>query len=137
MSGINIKTRMGPETYQVAASVTGGQVVIADATDNNLVTPSVGPAANVLGVALNDGEPAGSDVNTHFATHRPDVGVAYSPAVVHCTFVDAVEFGALVTSAADGQVQALGAGTFGQVLGRCVEPGGVAPGAQGLVRLMV
>lgn len=134
MSGIYPVTQLGPDTFEVSTTTTGGQVVMVDGSTGK-IKPTTGVVNNVLGVALNDAVPAGSGSQTAFGTAPKTTSVAYGPATVKCTASGAIAFGALVTSAASGQVATIGAGTFDQAIGRCVEPAGISSGAAGRIRL--
>lgn len=134
MAGTYPVTQLGPDTYEVSATVTGGQVLMVDGSTGK-VKPSTGVLSAIVGVALTDAVPAGSGSNLAFGTAPKTVSVAYGPATVKCTAAGAIAFGALVTSAASGQVATIGAGTFDQVIGKCVEPGGISSAGVGRIRL--
>jgi len=134
MAGTYPVTQLGPDTYEVSATVTGGQLVMVDGSTGK-VKPTTGVVSNVLGVALTDAVPAGSGSNTAFGTAPKTTSVAYGPATVKLTAAGTIAFGALVTSAANGQVATIGAGTFDQAIGRCVEPAGLTVGVAGRIRL--
>lgn len=134
MAGTYPVTQLGPDTYEVSATVTGGQLVMVDGSTGK-VKPTTGVVSNVLGVALTDAVPAGSGSNTAFGTAPKTTSVAYGPATVKLTAAGTIAFGALVTSAASGQVATIGAGTFDQAIGRCVEPAGLTVGVVGRIRL--
>lgn len=140
MAGSFPTLQRGPATYQVSTAVTGGQVVVVDGS-TGFIKPSTGASGgdkNVLGVALGDAVPAGSGSNLNFATARYEVAVAYGPAEVVVTAAGGtLAFGALVAAGAAGTVVAISTGTFDQVVGRVTEPGGIASGATGRVRLYV
>jgi hypothetical protein len=134
MSGVYPVTQLGPDTYTVSATVTGGQLVMVDGS-TGMVKPTTGVVSNVLGMAMNDAVPAGSGDGLHFGTAPPTTSVVYGPATVQLTASGAIAFGALVVSAASGQVATIGSGTFDQAIGRCVEPAGISSGAVGRIRL--
>jgi hypothetical protein len=135
MSGVYPVTQLGPDTYPVSATVTGGMLVFPDSGNAGQVKPTTGAVGGVLGVALNDAVPAGSGSNTAFGTAPSTTSVAYGPATVALKASGAIAFGALVVAAASGQVATVGANTFDLVIGRCVEPAGIASGAVGRIRL--
>lgn len=134
MSGVYPRTQLGPDTYEVSTTTTGGQLVMVDGATGK-IKPTTGVVATVLGVALTDAVPAGSGSNLAFGTAPKTTSVAYGPATVKLTASGAIAFGVLVTSAAAGQVATIGAGTFDQAIGRCVEPAGITSGAAGHIRL--
>lgn len=133
MSGVNPWLGDGPATYEVSASVAGGQLVVADGTTGK-VKPSTGsgtPAGdtNVLGVALSDAEPAGTNPTNplNIAWPTAHVGVAHD-VDIRVTYAGAATLGQLLVAAASGQVKAYTAAsnTFDQIVGRCTEPAGVS-----------
>lgn len=134
----------GPVTYNVGTNtVLGGRVVIPDATaaDGTIMHANADGVLNAIGVALDDAEPlAGqttSGSNVTAAIVRPEVAVAHQ-GVYRLEFAGAVGFGDLVVAAADGRVQARAAETFEAVVGKCIEPEGVAAaGTRGKVRVSV
>jgi hypothetical protein len=145
MAGVVARTRFGPETYEVntgVTGVTGGLLVEPDST-----TGKVKLAANEsdvwLGVALYDAQPAGTSgegtSNGFFALNaavpQPEVAVAWHG--VHKlknSAAGALAFGALVVTAANGEVKAKGAATS-RVVGQVVQTTGALAGATVLVRL--
>lgn len=136
MAGVPVRLRLGPDTYQVSANVVGGQLVVP--TTGGKVGPAGAGALTVLGVALNDAKPAGSDVNTDFSTVRPDVAVAYAPAELRVTYAGAAAFGVKLKPAANGQVAPWVTGTDDpqMIVGICTEPAGVGAAAVGRIRLV-
>lgn len=136
MAGVPVRLRMGPDTYQVSAAVVGGQLVVP--TTGGKIGPAGASALTVLGVALNDALPAGSDVDTTFSTVRPDVAVAYGPAEVRVTYTAAAVFGAKLMAAAAGQVTPVTAdGDPRLIVGICTEPAGVGAAGVGRMRISV
>lgn len=137
MSGTYPRLKEGPVTFQVNATVKGGQLVEPDGTTGR-VKPTAGASSTVLGVALTDAEPTSNAAPTDPVTMvwpPADVAVARG-CDIKLTYSGAAAFGELIKSAAGGQVAALGAGTFDQAIGRCTEPGGVSgAGATGRTRL--
>lgn len=134
MPGSYPTLQLGPATYEVSATVTGGQLVMVDGTTGK-VKPTTGQVAVVLGVALNDAVPAGSGSQLNYATARKEVSVAYGPAEVVLTAAANIAFGQKVVAAAAGQVTPGTTPTFDQIVGICTEPGGILSGATGRVRL--
>jgi hypothetical protein len=135
MSGVYPVTEKGPDTYTVSATVTGGQLVFPDGSNAGMVKPTTGVVDGVLGMAMNDAVPAGSGSGLDFATAPSTTSVAHGPSTVPLTAAGNIVFGALVTSAASGQVATIGSGTFDQAIGRCVEPLGITSGSTGRIRL--
>jgi hypothetical protein len=130
-------TQMGPEYAEVSAAVTAGQVLMPDT--GGLVKPTTGAVATVVGVARDDASPASAGSPTNFATLRPEVAMYQAPYTVRCKFAADCDYGVRVTSAATGQVTPVGAAAASdgtQVIGICMERGGVTAGAFGLVKLV-
>lgn len=134
MAGTFPVTQLGPDTFEVSTATVGGNVVMVDGATGK-IKPTTGVVTAVLGVALTDAVPAGTSTNLTFGTAPKTTTVAYGPATVRCTAAGTIAFGALVTSAAAGQVATIGAGTFDQAIGRCVEPAGLTVGVAGRIRL--
>lgn len=154
MPGAAQYMQLGPRTFEVNVAVTGGQVVEVDAATAK-IKPATANSGKVLGVALADANPAGSDPVNPIqmgAWARPEVAVARGPAEVYVTYTGAATFGDLLISAANGQVSVVpavttpAAATAGtatdisngrNIIGRCTEIGGVLSGAVGLMKLYV
>jgi len=136
MSGINPRFGSGPITFDVAAAVTGGQLVIPDGTDNTKINVAGAAAANVIGVALSDAAPAGTDAATDVAARPTQVAVALEGAFNLTYAADAV-FGDRLKAAASGQVEpmTLGSDADHLCIGTCLEAGGVTSGDKGLTWL--
>lgn len=138
MSGVIPRQQLGPDTFEVSAAVTGGQLV-APSTGGK-VAPAGAAAANVLGVALNDAQAAGSAPTNPINTGWPSAYVAVARNVdIRVTYNGAANFGDKLVTAANGQVTALG-GTAAatdarQIVGICTEPAGVTAGAVGRARI--
>lgn len=139
MSGVLPNTKMGPRTFEVNASVTGGQLVEPDGTTGR-IKPATANSTTVLGVAAANAEPAGSDTDTNYSTYRPHVAVYYGGFEMPVTYAANATFGQLLKAAANGQVTPYTPGaetspsTDTQVVGRCTEPAGVSAGQVGLMR---
>lgn len=148
MAGIRPVFEKGPLTFAatIAANggnIIGGQLVEPDGTTGR-IKPAVADSAKCLGVATGDASAFDftnaetTDTWGHpvvNAQHPPnEVAVAYQ-GVWRLTATGAVAFGDLVACAAAGTVKTIGAGVFGTVIGRCVEPGGIANGAKGKILL--
>lgn len=134
MPGSYPTLQLGPATYEVSVTVTGGQLVMVDGTTGK-VKPTTGQVATVLGVALNDAVPAGSGSQLNYATARKEVSVAYGPAEVVLTAAANIAFGQKVVAGAAGAVIPGTSPTFDQIVGVCTEPAGILSGATGRVRL--
>jgi hypothetical protein len=134
MPGSYPTLQLGPATFEVSATVTGGQLVMPDSTTGK-VKPATAAAVVVLGVALNDAVPAGSGSQLNYATARKEVSVAYGPAEVVLTAAANIAFGQKVVAAAAGTVGPGSTPTFDQIVGVCTEPAGILSGATGRVRL--
>lgn len=140
MVAVQARTRFGPETFEVntGQTVTGGMLVEPDGTTGK-IKPAVADTLVWLGVALYDALPAGTasegtingypSVNTGLP--RPEVAVAWH-GTVRVKFAAAANFGQICYPAANGEVDVTVAG---RAVGQCVQTGGVASGAYGLVRL--
>jgi hypothetical protein len=148
MAGVRPVFEKGPITYLATTvanggNITGGTLVEPDGTTGKIKTCTADSAA-CLGVAT--GNASASDfsnadttdtwgntvVNAQFPPN--EVAVAYQ-GVWKLTATGAIAFGALVAAAANGTVKTIGAGVFGTVIGRCVEPGGITGGAKGKILL--
>lgn len=142
MSGVQPRYQLGPVTYAAAEAIKGGQLVEARA--NAVVGVAAAGSTAVVGVAMTDAVPAAdqSDATTSYGAPVTDTSVPPGyvsvciTGVIKATYTAAAAFGDLLTTAANGQVTPAGATpTVGTVVGRCLEPAGVAAGARGLMRL--
>lgn len=139
MSGSLPHYKLGPDSYQVSATVHGGALVVADGSSALTVSTAGAGAANVLGVAGNDAAPIPdqSSSTTSYGSplldisELPDYVAVYHGCDMHVTYAAAATFGALLKSAATGQVTPWISGTdaAGLIVGRCTQPGGVASGS--------
>lgn len=138
MPGIQYKFQHGPTTHQAAAPIVGGQVVVPDPTDDTLIRPAGAGATNVIGVALNDALPAGSDDDLVYSTVRPDVALANSPMVVPVVFAAAATYGDHVVAADAGQVTPATAAVDSRlIIGKVVDKGDVPANGVAHIRLNV
>jgi hypothetical protein len=129
----------GPDSYQVSALVHGGTLVVADGSSATTVSTAGAGSALVLGVAGNDAAPIVDQTGntTSYGDTLLDVSVLPDYVAVHrnvdirLTYAAAATFGALLKSAASGQVTPWisGSDAAGLIVGRCTQPGGVAAGA--------
>lgn len=130
MPGIVIYRRSGPATYPVKTAVTGGQLVAPDGANAGYVATAGAAVTNCLGVALADAAPRTSQEaqNPANIAQVPDfVSVAYG-VEVPVTYSAATAFGALLKSAANGQVAPYVVATDNAnlIVGQCSEPAGVS-----------
>lgn len=138
MTSVVPRFMTGPETYTVAESIDGGQLV--EARTGGLVGVAAVSSAAVVGVALKPaGLPvahtSGTPLDVATAVGVPNtVPVVTGPAVVKVKYAATAAFGARLAAAASGQVT--GAST-NPIVGWCAEPGGVTSGSYGLVKLTV
>lgn len=144
MSGVPIKFKTGPRTYDPVELILGGQVVEARAAGR--VGVAGAGSTKVLGVAVTDAT-SRDLVSTEPATvaGRPVLTAAILPVVVPVAFAgDVVEgvtyaaaaaFGDKLIAAANGQVTPAGATPDARtIVGICDAPNGVGAGARGPVR---
>lgn len=140
MAGSLPHYRLGPDSYQVSATVYGGSLVIADGSSASTVSTAGANAINVLGVAGNDASPLVSQTGNTTSYNAPllDISVltdyvaVHHGCDIHVTYAAAATFGQLLKAAASGQVTPWVSGTdtnAATIIGRCTQPGGVAAGA--------
>lgn len=141
MGGVVARTRMGPETFEVNVAVTGGQLVMPDAATGKIKPTDSTNVANWLGVALYDAQPAGTTgggtvygafPNIAADVPQSEVAVAWH-GTVKIVAAEALNWGDVVYAGTLGRVQK--AVTTGRAVGQVMNTGGVANGAQALVRL--
>lgn len=139
MTAVKPYLQLGPATYEVNVAVTGGQLVMPDATTGK-VKPTTGPVLTCLGVAADDAAPAGSGSSTDYGTLRPHVAVYSAPHEVKCLVSGAdVVFGQKVIAGAAGTVVGI-SGTAAAVdatsiVGYVTEPAGIVSGSRGRIKL--
>ncbi len=134
--------KLGPDSYQVSAAVTAGQLVIADGSSATTVSPAGANAINVLGVATTNAAPVPdqSSSTDSLAGGAPLLDISYVSdyvSVAHgcdmlVTYAASATFGQLLKTAASGQVTPWvdGSDTHpAYIIGRCTQPGGVASGS--------
>ena len=133
--------KMGPANYQVSALIFGGQLVenttqTAGTTDLT-VKPCVAGSQNVLGVAGKDANVLTAQTGAPNTYGQPLIDISvlddftsvyYGGVDIWCWYSGACVPGVLLITGANGTLLTVGAGTFGQVVGRCTHPGGVAAG---------
>jgi hypothetical protein len=123
MPGAHRSLHYGPDTYKVSAAVSGGQLVMADASNPGLVKPATAAATTVLGVALGDAAPVAADADPLIiSAAQPEVAVAWN-GDCDVTYTAACALGVLLIAGATGQVTPAGAApAYDQVVGRCTAP---------------
>lgn len=139
-----VRIKQGPSTYTVNVAVAGGQLVEFDGTTTK-IKPSTAASVGILGVALYAAAPESSGAGTTtYGEPVQDMSVLQSEVAVAWTgevklkAAGAIAAGALVVGAANGEVvTAGGSPAVGTIVGRCVEPGGIASGALGMIRLLL
>lgn len=156
MPGVLQVTKTGPRTYTPVEAILGGQLVegrtgaavSGQGASGALVGVAAAGSLKVVGVALTDATtPALAAAAALPATvaGRPQIAayyqavvvpVAYSGDEVPVTYTNAADFGDALVATAGGQVGKAGATPDARsVVGRCTNPGGVAAGAVGLMRI--
>lgn len=142
MAGTYPKHLKGPLTFTVGAAVTGGQLVAYDGT-TGLIRPAVAADTAILGVAHADARPvleAEAYPTTVYGAESVDVSVPGDEVAVGFFGVyelladGAITVGDLVQPAAAG---AVAKESGGQVVGRCIQSGGIASGETGAILLML
>lgn len=155
MPGIKPVFDNGPLTFAATTianggNIKGGSLVEPDGTTGR-IKPATANSEVCLGVALNDmaaSDFAASDTTDTWGNSIanmnalvPNEGAVAFKGVFRLKVAAAtttVPFGALVKCAANGEVQLHsqgGAATYPMIVGRCVEPGGIAAGARGKINL--
>lgn len=147
MPGVTRRFERGPITYPAGEAITGGQLVVpGTAGTAGTVVVAGADAADVLGVATTDAgpEPTRAGTSGGYPTYNEvalpqHVAVDGFGTVYPLTCAGAVAFGAKVKAAANGQVVEWDSAADGVelIVGQCVETGGVASGAKGLIRITV
>ena len=145
MAGIRPVLEFGPLSFSANVNINGGQLVEPDAGNPGFIKPATAATTKCLGVAHGDaaGLPApnktSSDAwgNPTYMAHVPPNEVAVAiHGVWRLTASGAIPFGNYVVCGANGVVVDGGATPNAlQVVGRCVEPGGIADGARGKILL--
>jgi len=133
----------GPITYQVNQAVVGGQIVQLDT--GGMVKPAVANSVIALGVATKDAIPTGTNQNPTVVGVPQSINLSPISAYTAVAMTGvwrltnggggALALGDLVVCAASGAVQKYTAGTstFDQIIGKCVDPAGIAAGQVGLI----
>jgi hypothetical protein len=132
------KFEKGPLTFNVGPnSVIGGRLVMPDTGNPGTIIHTTLNTTKCLGVALMDAMPLSGQTVDGFAVTsaivRPDVAVA-TEGVYRLWASAAINFGDRVVADASGYIKAYTAGTstFDQIVGKCVEPGGIAAPISGV-----
>lgn len=146
MPSIPIRTKGGPQSYDVAETITGGQFVEGRA--NSQVGVAAAGSLKALGVSLNDAVTAAS-INTGVVGGVLDAAPKPTRAVVAktgdevpVTYAANANFGDRLKCAANGAVTPFVTGTDTDprlIVAICTEPGGVvvATKATGLARVII
>jgi hypothetical protein len=146
MPGVLPTFDRGPLTFSANVNISGGQLVTPDGTTGR-IKPTTASTDRVLGVALGDAAGvAGLPGDTtdfwgnSIANMNPfppnETAVANTGIFKLLNGSGAtIAFGALVMAAANGGITAFTGTDATQVVGRCVEPGGISNGARGKIRL--
>jgi hypothetical protein len=141
MTAVEPHYKAGPANYQVSTLIFGGQLVehttqTAGTTDLTIKPAGAGSKA-VLGVASKDANVLTAQTGAANAYGQPLIDISvlddftsvyYSGVDIWAWYAGACAPGVLLVAGANGTVLTIGAGTFDQVVGRCVHPGGVAAG---------
>lgn len=144
----------GPLTFSATTvanggNIKGGMLVQPDGVTGRIM-PAAAASATCLGVA--EGDASASDYANSDTTDtwgNTVVNAQYPPNEVAVAFQGVfklkvaatsatVPFGALVKCAANGEVtlhSTTAAATFDVIIGRCVEPAGIAAGARGKINI--
>lgn len=127
MSAIHPRYEQGPITRAVSAAVAGGQVVSADqtATTKATVKPAAAGDKIVMGVALIDAAPDGTDSATDLGARPPNTTVSRG-GVYPVTYSGAAKYGDLLKAANGGKVAKWVSGTDDPelIIGRSEAAGG-------------
>ena|SRR4249919_984133 len=154
MPGILPVFDKGPLTFSATTAANGGNIkggmmVEPDGTTQR-IKPASAASATCLGVALGDASASDyANATTTDAWGNETVNAQYPPNEVAVAWQGVyvlkiaatsatVPFGALVKCAASGELTLHSTGsaaTFDIIVGRCVEPGGIAAGARGKINL--
>lgn len=146
MAGIRPVLESGPASFSANVNINGGQLVEPDASNPGFIKPATAATTNCLGVAMNDaaGLPAPSKSSTDawgnpvYNAHQPpnEVAVAWE-GVWRLTAQGAIPFGAWVIVGTVAGTVADGGATPNplQIVGRCIDPAGIADTARGKIRL--
>jgi hypothetical protein len=146
MAGIKPVLEFGPLTFSANVNINGGQLVEPDSANPGFIKPASSGTTKCLGVAIGDaaGLPtpsqSGTDAwgnPTYMAQLPPnEVGVAVH-GVWRLTAKGAIAFGDYVIVGSTAGTVSSGGATPNplQVVGRCVDPAGIADGARGKILL--
>lgn len=145
MAGLRPHLEQGPETHLVSVNIVGGTLVAPDTGSPGKVRAAVGTDTTVLGLALGDAAAtAGMQAITQDAWGRNyggglnppnEVAVAYRGSWwLKNTSGGTIAYGAPIYVGAGGIVTGT-ASTSALIVGRCIEPAGVANNAEGRFRL--
>lgn len=150
MAGLRPVFEKGPLTFPASTIANGGNIragmfVMPDAATGR-IRPTTGAVATCLGLAIGDAAASDfSNADTVDTWNNPIVNAQFPPNELAVAYQGVwrlvnpsgatVAFGALIVTAANGAWAARAAETLDLVVGRCVEPGGIANGARGKILL--
>jgi hypothetical protein len=143
MPGIRPVLEQGPLTFDANVNIMGGSLVMPDGTTGR-IKPTVADTPLCLGVATGDASAySNTNADTTDAWGNPIVNAQVPPVEVavawrgvwRLTASGAIAFGALVVAGANGVVVTRAAQGLDSVIGKCVEPGGIASGQRGKILL--
>lgn len=146
MAGIKPKQFKGPLTFIAEENIIGGTWVAPVSSTSERVQTAATASTTAVGIALGDASAydfANADTtdawgnpvtNAHYPP--PEVAVAYQGIfILKNVHADtAIAFGGTVGVGTDG-VGVLPNTTAAQIVGRCVQPGGIAAGESGAIRI--
>lgn len=135
MSGVLPTYWHGPDTQEVSADVSGGQLVMADSANAGKIKAATDAAATVLGVALEDAKLV-SEIPVSPNPVRGDFPPAKISVAnnvdIKVTYSGAAAYGQKLVAAAGGKVRALvtsgSPDSVAVIVGHCTEPAGATDG---------
>lgn len=155
MPGVLHTFDKGPLTFSAEVNILGGSLVEpftgGTAAQNARIRPASADSLTCIGVALGDAAAAtyapadstdawGNSIANMNPFPPNETAVAFQGVIklknaASGTGFGAIAFGGLVKCAANGEIMPLGASAFGMVIGRCVEPNGIAAGQRGKINI--
>ena len=145
MSGLLPTFDRGPLTFSANVNINGGQLVEPDTAGR--IKPAVDNSGKVLGVALGDAaaftyapsdstDPWGNTI-ANMNPFPPNETAVANTGVYKLLNGSAapITFGSLVMAGPSGGIKAFTGTDYSLIVGRCVEPGNIAIGARGKIRL--
>lgn len=145
MAGIRPVLETGRQTFSANVNINGGQLVEPDSGNPGFIKPCTAGSTKCLGAAISDaaGLPAPNQSSTdawgnpiYKAQEPPNEVAVAQDGVWRLTASGAIPFGNYVIPGANGTVADGGATPNPlQVVGRCVDPLGIADTVRGKIRL--